>query len=241
MARSHGRKRAFTLMELLVVISIIALLASILFPVFARARENARRSSCSSNLKQIGLGILQYSQDYDEKLPVHPVSTGTVAGNVLNYSTTSYNWIYEIQPYVKSWQLFRCPSMPNFAGGGGFNPSGNNASSYFVNGVVVNRALAVIPAPAEIIWCHESDFTYAAAIPRPVFDSDGGFGFKDKYITWMSSVYDNIHFSGANFLFCDGHVKWRAQSTVKAIEFGVDSTIVGATGTQAAFPQTWAL
>src|SRR5687767_10691477 len=63
------RKTAFTLIELLVVIAIIALLAAILFPVFARARENARRAGCQSNLKQIGLGIMQYSQDYDELMP----------------------------------------------------------------------------------------------------------------------------------------------------------------------------
>src|SRR4028118_1774787 len=63
-------RSGFTLIELLVVIAIIGILASILFPVFARARENARRSSCQSNLKQIGLGILQYTQDYDEKLPL---------------------------------------------------------------------------------------------------------------------------------------------------------------------------
>lgn len=62
--------RAFTLIELLVVIAIITLLAAILFPVFARARENARRSSCQSNLKQIGIGIAQYTQDYDEKMPL---------------------------------------------------------------------------------------------------------------------------------------------------------------------------
>src|SRR5690606_6779733 len=68
-SENSGAKRGFTLIELLVVIAIIAILAAILFPVFARARENARRASCQSNLKQIGLGLMQYTQDYDERLP----------------------------------------------------------------------------------------------------------------------------------------------------------------------------
>lgn len=90
--------RAFTLIELLVVIAIIAILAAILFPVFARARENARRSSCQSNLKQIGLGFMQYTQDYDESMP---------SGR--NYVTGNF-WMDDINPYIKSYQLFQCPS-----------------------------------------------------------------------------------------------------------------------------------
>jgi len=89
------------LIELLVVIAIIAILAAILFPVFARARENARRASCQSNLKQVGLGILQYTQDYDEAFP-NTVSNGN------NY----YGWVQLMQPYIKSYQLFQCPSEP---------------------------------------------------------------------------------------------------------------------------------
>ncbi len=96
------RQSAFTLIELLVVIAIIAILAAILFPVFARARENARRSSCQSNLKQIGLGILQYTQDYDELMPAR-------------YNNITGSWRQVVQPYVKSTQLFACPSNPNNA------------------------------------------------------------------------------------------------------------------------------
>jgi prepilin-type N-terminal cleavage/methylation domain-containing protein len=95
MLTQKGKRRAFTLIELLVVIAIIALLAAILFPVFARARENARRASCQSNLKQIGLGILQYTQDYDEMLPPHRVSFTGPSG------ATAWSWRLFIYPYVK--------------------------------------------------------------------------------------------------------------------------------------------
>src|SRR5215216_5164352 len=99
--RTRKTPYAFTLIELLVVIAIIAILAAILFPVFGRARENARKSSCASNLKQIGLGIMQYTQDYDETYPfrVNPAST-------ISWRTFAF-------PYVKSTDLYRCPSNTN--------------------------------------------------------------------------------------------------------------------------------
>jgi prepilin-type N-terminal cleavage/methylation domain-containing protein/prepilin-type processing-associated H-X9-DG protein len=96
----QSTRRGFTLIELLVVIAIISILASILFPVFARARENARRASCQSNLKQIGLGIMQYTQDYDEK---YPLLQDSVAGSGIPY-------VAAIEPYMKSSQIFICPS-----------------------------------------------------------------------------------------------------------------------------------
>jgi prepilin-type N-terminal cleavage/methylation domain-containing protein/prepilin-type processing-associated H-X9-DG protein len=103
--RRKTMKKAFTLIELLVVIAIIALLAAILFPVFARARENARRASCQSNLKQIGLGLLQYAQDYDEKLVNNSYGSSKESN-----ATTDYKWMDAIFPYVKSEQVYTCPS-----------------------------------------------------------------------------------------------------------------------------------
>ncbi len=127
--------KGFTLIELLVVIAIIAILAAILFPVFARARENARRASCQSNLKQIGLASMQYAQDYDERLYAHRYNSGantnplmqSNGGPVPNSDITSPAtdrtfWISLLQPYAKSLQVFQCPSNPDgFVGGSSFD------------------------------------------------------------------------------------------------------------------------
>jgi prepilin-type N-terminal cleavage/methylation domain-containing protein/prepilin-type processing-associated H-X9-DG protein len=110
MTHTKGRKLGFTLIELLVVIAIIAILAAILFPVFSRARENARRASCQSNLKQIGLGLLQYTQDYDESMPRVDFGPGSFADSNLSSGGDDYKWMDAIFPYVKSEQLFVCPS-----------------------------------------------------------------------------------------------------------------------------------
>jgi prepilin-type N-terminal cleavage/methylation domain-containing protein len=90
--------RGFTLLELLVVVAIIAGLAASLFPVFTQAREKARRASCLSNMKQIGLGLAQYTQDYDEAFPL------------VSFATPDDSWTTSMQPYVKSRQILRCPS-----------------------------------------------------------------------------------------------------------------------------------
>ncbi len=137
--KTSQARNGFTLIELLVVIAIIAILAAILFPVFARARENARKSSCQSNLKQIGLASLQYTQDYDEKLYPHRFNSGTGSNPLLQANggpatTTQITldaqdktfWATLLQPYTKSYQLFVCPSNPN--GWSQYNPDGASCS-----------------------------------------------------------------------------------------------------------------
>jgi len=102
-------RRGFTLIELLVVIAIIAILAAILFPVFATAREKARQSQCISNAKQIGTAVFMYNQDYDEIMPLFFRNYGAAGRD---------SWASLVQPYVKNWALFRCPNMADATSGG---------------------------------------------------------------------------------------------------------------------------
>ncbi len=112
-----SRSRGFTLIELLVVIAIIAILAAILFPVFAQARESARKISCLSNTKQVGLAIMQYVQDYDETYPMDSwegeyVGTADNDAHSAQYGTV-VTWLWGVYPYIKNTKVFACPSDPN--------------------------------------------------------------------------------------------------------------------------------
>lgn len=118
---SRKSSNAFTLIELLVVIAIIAILAAILFPVFAQARESARKTSCLSNNKQLGLAVMQYVQDYDEMYPCNSWDTppiGTIDTDAKNANYLSaLQWVWRVQPYAKNKQIFVCPSDPNAKNG----------------------------------------------------------------------------------------------------------------------------
>jgi prepilin-type N-terminal cleavage/methylation domain-containing protein/prepilin-type processing-associated H-X9-DG protein len=156
-SRSHSRvtRRGFTLIELLVVIAIIALLAAILFPVFARARESARKSSCSNNLKQIVLAATQYSQDYDELVCssygggyTDPVAGGTVY------------WMGLVAPYLKNIQVLQCPSGPRF---NETNPRNPQLSNY---GHQHNNLGWGLPAPALTDFQTPSSTIYFSDVGR---------------------------------------------------------------------------
>ncbi len=187
----------FTLIELLVVIAIIAILAAILFPVFARARENARRSSCQSNEKQIGLGFKQYIQDYDEKYPLSVGGGGTGTG-----------WAENIQSYLKSTQIYQCPSETNAPS---TDPTNAGYTDYYYNNVVGQT-------PGGL---NESAFSN---ISNSVLGADGaaspagtascgnrgnaGYNCTRSEENSGNPTANVRHLDGANYLFADGHVKW---------------------------------
>lgn len=227
-AAPTGRK-GFTLIELLVVIAIIAILAAILFPVFARARENARRSSCSSNLKQIGLGIMQYIQDYDEKYPQN-ITNPAVAGaagmpGALFHSDNSQThvrtWMDDIFPYVKSLQIFVCPSAvyqttaTNNAPSYGYSDALGGYRRYYYDssGISYSPASAAsVQRPAEIVMT--MDYNWNLSI------------FADPYY-WRIYARDDAyktmirpHLEGTNVGYADGHVKWVNAEKWKSIGGG---------------------
>ena len=228
-------KKGFTLIELLVVIAIIAILAAILFPVFAKAREKARQITCASNLKQLGLGFVQYNQDYDE---------------YFTYSAwgCAQGWGGQIYPYVKSTAVYSCPDDATSQGG----VAGTYVVSYAMNtnlsyqygganSTGPGQKISTLLGPASTVLLCE-----VAGIPG-VELTDGSEGSKGNttdppggYLSpatsntitnvqgrWGGSVSSNIlvegpgmsdrgagvggtarHTSGSNFLLCDGHVKY---------------------------------
>jgi prepilin-type N-terminal cleavage/methylation domain-containing protein/prepilin-type processing-associated H-X9-DG protein len=215
--RNQGRG-AFTLIELLVVIAIIALLAAILFPVFARARENARRASCQSNLKQLALGVHQYVQDYDGRFAPYLGGVidpnGAAPGNGLDMTPPTTGWDATLQPYVKSYQLFQCPSEASKQA----NLDGrvdiiDYAYNYYLAGSNSNtvdpRLLSELTFPSCTIMLGDFDNLQKSG------SNDSGTTFRTVHTTelFLSSniCKENgaeVHMEGANYAFVDGHVKW---------------------------------
>ena len=147
-----GRRKGFTLIELLVVIAILAILAAILFPVFSKAREMARMSSCGSNTRQLALAVMMYTQDHDETLPM-----------VTNFAapTTAPDrvWMATVQPYIKNTGIFNCPSAPNpqfsstWAGRGGLSIGYNATTGYDPAGVEAPTSVLPLAALDEASRC----------------------------------------------------------------------------------------
>ncbi len=234
--KTAAKDRGFTLIELLVVIAIIAILAAILFPVFQKVRENARRASCESNLHQLGLALVQYNQDADERFPAGGNNAGT-------------GWGAEVYTYVKSTGVYKCPDdpTPNATGLEGHNET-DVPVSYGINSNLGTATLAQLNASASTVLLFETQGAQAD-ITNPLNDvgavnssyaspsGNGGdsatlVGYLDwsknaKYVCGVSSTVGMgnpsrantaatggpylatpVHTGAANFAFTDGHVKY---------------------------------
>jgi prepilin-type N-terminal cleavage/methylation domain-containing protein/prepilin-type processing-associated H-X9-DG protein len=204
------RRRGFTLIELLVVIAIIAILAAILFPVFARAREKARQTSCLSNVKQITLGILMYAQDYDERL--------LIASNwqiIVDGSVRGTAWHRALDPYINNDEVFNCPSCPDdrdrLSYGWNYQEfgeghSGGNLSKY------PHTKLAVVQHPASTIITGDTSVIY---------DTGGTYSTGTYLFRRHPDRSANIHNGGGNMGLLDGHAKWYTRQELMKSEPGV--------------------
>ncbi len=223
------RRSAFTLIELLVVIAIIAILAAILFPVFAQARESARKTVCLSNTRQIGTAVAMYCQDYDETLPLDA------------HTTNQFTWIFSLDPYTKNRAIYRCPS--------------DKSQNWYTPGAITQRRwtsygtnmwmapllegdtshthgysrLSSITSSANTIytaemyentfddhfhsawWC---DFSYRGTPHASGCDNDE-YTYEPPGTLLACDVPNggckakmDRHTGGANYTFCDGHAKW---------------------------------
>jgi prepilin-type N-terminal cleavage/methylation domain-containing protein/prepilin-type processing-associated H-X9-DG protein len=204
-------KNAFTLIELLVVIAIIAILAAILFPVFAQAREKARQASCLSNTKQLAVGLLMYQQDYDEQFPL-------IRGE--------QSWVYKMQPYLQSYQLLRCPSdtstnwVRNPAVFQDYNTTTQRVTSYALNGILAPTTPTTNnPNPAPNPYASLVAIDKLASV---ISMGESATNFRENYLHahqwptrhWIAStnlpddVHTERHAKGFIVGYLDGHAKW---------------------------------
>ncbi len=218
-------RKGFTLIELLVVIAIIAILAAILFPVFAKAREKARQSTCASNLKQLGLAYTSYAQDYDEIIPGNQFNldaADTTSKYVMKCGTRIQFWPQYLEPYIKSTGVYECPSGLSAACGS----LPNTPRSYAVNVTLVGccgtsggQKMANITKPSETVLMADAGVhflfgdggsSYGWYTGTPHVDAPSGSPTWGDTWKWIA----NRHSDGANVLWVDGHVKWMKEKTI---------------------------
>ncbi len=200
MTLGRWRTRGFTLIELLVVIAIIAILAAILFPVFARARAKARQATCASNLKQLGTAMIMYAQDYDGSIAMWGYGGSDADDDV---STGAYTWDTVLMPYMKNQQILICPDNPKRT------DTGERPRSYAMPRYVSGQSQDRPPAVSSTVLLFDKGWkgpgVWGDAAAENFFQTHGCTGYGLDKTMW--------HNGGKNFCFLDGHVKWHSDGS----------------------------
>ena len=221
------RSSGFTLIELLVVIAIIAVLAGLLLPALAKAKEKARRIICLSNMRQIGMALVMYEADH-RKLP----PKASQVPDFMNPRANGWknNCLYAISPYLQSSQkapssrIYACPSAKK--PGDGSDATSMSATSYLPNAVVMEMSLGELPKPSELIFIQETDRLVSYTALRPGLGDDFGL-CPGQYTFWHVNLkpgldwYSMVHSRGGNFVFVDGHADFRRAADLRARNFGL--------------------
>jgi len=243
------KRKAFTLIELLVVIAIIAILAAILFPVFAQAKAAAKKTACLSNFKQLGLATNMYLNDYDDHLPYtgdnfnfwawypsEQCNGGATVCPLGFMDPGAYqNWGQEIYPYVKNLGVYLCPTAPKVTGVpyGFSSNAGAGNTTYDYNGAVVGASSTSMSSPATTIVLQSADGATIDAYMQPtIFNTvsntagnlitvSGTPACNGIDINWMAEV----HGKGDNYAFADGHAKNYVRTGVTYKMYGISSLV----------------
>ncbi len=248
------RQKAFTLVELLVVIGIIAVLVSLLLPSLNRARAQAQQTQCASNMRQTGLGLQMYVNENKGWLPPLSPNDAQAPGAVALPSavecTTDFgqevvyshfpNFLGSLIPYMQgNIAVFRCPTVqypePYFPTDPFYLPDAASDTTNLGNAAVLGRKISMIRGSAEVAYLQEQPYRWGAAIYRPLRNSSvvGLYWYFHDNVnggaTGDEFQYSNNHFKGGNLVFVDGHAEYRKRTDIKAGDFGLTGG-GGATG-----------
>ena len=224
------QRHAFTLIELLVVIAIIAILAAMLLPALAKAKAKAKRVACLSNMAQLGKGLMLYEGDNDGKLP----PANTAQPDFLTPGAKD-NFLKNLNPYCRnqSGGVFACPTAPLAKGvwqGFTLPPKDTNDTSYFGSAVVLDRKLANIRRPSDVICIQEGPHRSNLLLLQPEIapGASGKYTEWHRYVSPAASPWpiegencSNMHDAGGNLVFVDGHAEFKKYRKLQSADFGL--------------------